>query len=786
MDTGPFDAKIMLIGEAPGAQEERIGLPFVGPAGNLLKQLLSHSGIDYSQCYATNVMNVRPPNNDFAHFYQERNRKTPTPQLADGWEKLRQKIETIKPNIVILLGAEPLRAVTGKMGIMTWRGSVLSFRGIKVISTYHPSNVLRVYENHVICEHDFTRALEESLSSELNVPTLNLRLLPSFEETTRYLSDARKSRRISFDLETTGDLIRQIGFAFRNHDGIIHAISIPFMKSGLTSSHVSKTVIKIAASESGVTSYWTPEQEVSILTLIAEILEDEKIQKVGQNSISFDQNFLEKQFGISVQNHYMDTMHAHHLCYAEFLKSLDFMCTLYTKHSNYWTEKVTADDLSQSRYNAMDCVVTLECSERLDHELKSLEMEDLYFNHVHRLSFALTRAQNHGILIDIEKRKDLLNEYEGELEVLQKEINDLAGQEVNINSPKQMKQLLYEKLKFPVQLSKTRKETTDANALKVLLKKYPREEILQKILAFREKSKLISTYLKAKLDADGVFRTSYNPSGTVTGRISSSQTLEKRGGNLQNIPKRLRQLFIARPGCSFVKGDLSQAETRVVSEILKKLGDRTLSDKYASKGFDIHKWTASPIYHKPENEITSTERSVGKVSNHSGNYGAGPNVLVKEARKRGIETIDVKFARRMLEERHRQIPGLKKWWRQCEQRVKRTRCITTCLGRKRFFFGRFDNQTYRAAYAQEPQSTIGDVNNKIFYLCDELMDSDCHPVLQVHDETVVECPDEKVDLVIEQMKKIAQIPLFINESPLFVPIDISVGKNWRETKPIDE
>ena len=173
----------------------------------------------------------------------------------------------------------------------------------------------------------------------------------------------------------------------------------------------------------------------------------------------------------------------------------------------------------------------------------------------------------------------------------------------------------------------------------------------------------------------------------------------------------------------------------------------------------------------------TVERAVGKLRNHSGNYGAGPGVLVNEAIKREIPGITYKFSKQILEAGHRQVPGLKKWWRHVERTIRTARSLETCLGRKRYFFGRFEHATYRAAYAHEPQSTCGDVNNEIFFKCDELLEHG-YPLIQVHDETVLEVPDEYVDEAVKRFQEFARTPLFINDVPLFIPLDISIGKNW--------
>ncbi|KKL17688.1 hypothetical protein LCGC14_2483090, partial [marine sediment metagenome] len=224
-DIGPPDAKIVLIGEAPGEEEERAGIPFVGAAGSMLKQMLSHSGINYSQCYTTNVMNVRPPGNKFKYFYDG---KMPSRELEDGWARLRDKVAAVKPDVIIPLGKEPLKALCNKNGIVDWRGTWLSFRGINVLPTYHPSYILRVYKDHPIVEMDFIKAVTRR-------PAIEPRMIiqPTTQQVFTFLEVAiKKCLRVSFDIETVGKHIRCLAIA---HYGVNivkrpQAICIPFIK----------------------------------------------------------------------------------------------------------------------------------------------------------------------------------------------------------------------------------------------------------------------------------------------------------------------------------------------------------------------------------------------------------------------------------------------------------------------------------------------------------------------------------------------------------------------------
>ena len=423
-------------------------------------------------------------------------------------------------------------------------------------------------------------------------------------------------------------------------------------------------------------------------------------------------------------------------------------------------------------------------------------MKNLYKTYrtiTHPLSCALADAQQHGILIDLDARSDLKKRMEIKIASTSDRITELAKHSVNPNSPKQVAKLLYDDLKFPKMYSKKRTVTVDENALLSLLKKYPHEEILSAIVSYRKDTKLVSTFLDVAVDGNNRMHTSYNASGTKNYRISSSKDLWGSGMNLQNIPvgkrpgvENIRHLFIAPDGYSLVKCDLRQADTMVVARILCRYGDYTLWNKYAELGssFDIHPWAASPIFGLPEAQISKSQRDVGKISNHSGNYCAGPGVIVTTALKWGVDGVDYQLAKKIIDAKKLMMPGLVKWWKDVEKRVRTTRTLTTCLGRRRYFFGRTDDNTViRDAVAFEPQSTAsGDTCNIIFLRLHQQLKRPSIPILQVHDECVVECPDSCVENVIKLMREVAMIPLFLNKDldPLIIPLDISVGKNWRD------
>jgi uracil-DNA glycosylase family 4 len=798
-DIGPFDAKIMIIGEAPGREEESQGIPFVGQSGILLKQMVREAGIDYSRCYITNVCDVRPPANKFDYFYEGPKRVQPKDSLRKKWFELGDKIKSLKPSVIICLGNEPLRAVTNLKGVEKWRGTRIDAYDTKVIATYHPANILRAYYHRVIAVLDLKKAKRESEGLVYKAPEIIIS--PTCSDVLSWMNNL--GPQVSFDIETIGKRIRAIAFATTMLDGAISAISIPFFRMS-NSSLITKSNSTMISLGSPDINYWSQSDEELILEAIARIMEDSSIKKIGQNSIHFDSPLIESEFGIKTNNHYMDLMHAWHVLYPSIgvqikvndsqsgKKGLKFISTILTDHPNYWTKKDTQIDESEWMYNAMDAAVTLESAIMVEKELEDEGLSDLYFNHVHPLTFDLLKASDRGVLWDQEEANKMKLRLEKDKLRLTNELEQLTGKkDFNSNSPKQVKELLYGDLGFPkIYKRGTRTLTADEDAIKRLQAKYPNEPALAKIIQFRKTAKLISTYIDIALDDDGRVRCSYNSSGTITGRISSSKNLWGTGMDLHNIPKgytkgteSTRHLFVAAPGNTFVVGDLKQAEAMVVAWILKSLGDSTLYDLYHDPSFDIHKWCAALVLEKPENQVTKNDRQqVGKLANHSGNYMSGPGVMEKRALKDGYDGFTYTLCKKYLARRKAAIPGLQWWWDDVERRLRASRTLTTCFGRRLHFFGRLDGEELRSAVAFEPQSTVGDVCNTMFR---ELSNkNDYWPVLTTHDEIVLETKDHRdyIDLATNAMILASRIPLHIRDGveDLTIPIEIMTGPNWRD------
>jgi uracil-DNA glycosylase family 4 len=355
---GNPNAKILLLGEAPGEDEDATGRPFVGKAGQLLDTLLQGAGIDRSNVWTTNVYHWRPPSNDIERWKE-------IEQFVGPKEKQHEitwrEITEVDPNVIVALGGVAMEFVTGHKGITKWRGSVLPAldKNHKVVSTFHPSHLLRtygeVYEYYqrYVVQLDLQKAVRQSLYKEYKPPSRVLQIARSSLDVYNYFRQYSTMPYSSIDIEVFKSNPICIGIAQSKH----HAISIPLVQKW---NNIQISTIP----HSDLANIWK---------MVAQHLASPRYKKIGQN-FKFDQERLEG-LGFKVENFYADTMLLSHTIQPEFPKSLAFLCSIYTDEPYYKDEgkqfnpkRDRIDQLLQ--YNAKDAAVTLEVFEG---QLKDLE-----------------------------------------------------------------------------------------------------------------------------------------------------------------------------------------------------------------------------------------------------------------------------------------------------------------------------------------------------------------------------------------------------------------------------
>ena len=749
---GDKQARIMLIGECPGEKEMELGRPFVGQAGKVLEGILDEVGLVRSQLYITNVMQTRPAGNNFKLFYTKvKGRVVPSVELLEGYERLRNEIASVRPNVIVPMGNEPMKALLGHGGIVDYRGSILQSPYGKVVPTIHPAAVLRKWEYRPAVISDFTRIIEESVTPDVRYDTRELVVAYSMEQALEELRKLKEAKYVTFDIEEETDQVTCIGFA----SGREQAVCIPFWYG-----------------DSG--SLRTTEEEVRIWEEIKSLLEDERVLKVAHNG-NYDIGELDRLYGIEVKGFAYDTQLMGHTLYPELPKSLAFYTSIYTRQPYYKFMRKTDEAEVHFRYNALDCCVTYEVKEKMLLELAEEKMEPFYQRYLHDLVGPMLRMERKGVLFDKKRCMELRAVYRRGIARLERLLNAQTGKELNARSPDQMKSWLYGELKLPKQYQKDKvtgekKLTVNEEALRNLIKERPDVKGLKTILAIREKEKIYGTYLKVTLDSDDHIRCNFNISGTETGRLSSSKTLRGTGTNLQNIPGGVvKSLFLAEGGCVLINADLSQAEARVVAYLA---GESRLI-KVFEEGGDIHRKNAANIFGKSESEVSDEERQMAKRVVHASHYGMGPATFAKDA------GIPLGRAKALLNQYFATYPRIKIWHMQVADSLRKSRVMRTPFGRKRVFFNKWSESVLREGLAYVPQSVVPDIINQGIV---ELDKQGVDVRLQVHDSILCTELDsfECVTQTVEKIRQALTCAIEINGKVFVIPVDFKVGYNWQE------
>ena len=778
--SGPRTAKIVIVGDAPGTNDTP-GHPFMGYTGDMLTNMLGRAGIQRHECFLTNIVHSKPPKGDFEHFYKSANQL----DYLRGVLQLKTDIETIKPNLVIALGPHALRALTNRKAINDWRGSILEgtlAKGTKVIGTYHPSVIIKIWDYKAIAEFDFKRCAEEAKYPELNLPKREFFLNPSAADAEPIVRQMEQADWLAVDIETAEDdnkkiNITCIGFSDRADRALVLAFSNP------QNQHFARCLLSSPS------------------------------KKIFQNGNIFDVPVL-RSHGFEVRNFAWDTMLGHHSLFPEcaggedemskmegkkkqaaIRKGLAFQTSLYTREPRYKDDgklwHATGDIQMFYRYNALDCCVTREIKDVQELELASYGTTGV-MEHAMSLVEPLMSMTQTGIKIDVALRHRMKEDIEMEVSRLESFLTAGAGRSINAESSKQVQDLLYTQLNLPAQKNrKTGKPTADKDAINKLAGKY-NHPLLLTILKIRQRRKMIETYLNAPIDADNRMRCSWDVTGTRSGRLSSRGSLSGSGTNLQNIPVEMRSMFIPDDGCVFVYRDFSQAEARVVAALAN---DSYLLELFADPSRDVHKETAAAIYGIRVADVTPEQRYTAKRVRHAVNYGmdAGRFVEVvnEDAEDTGIR-IDYATARKVIDGFFMLHPNHKTvYWAGIERELRATRTLNTAFGRKRTFFGRMDDKLVREAYSYPPQSAIGDLCCKaLVAIYRELQlgkpEWKVQLLLNVHDSILVQCPRERAREVAGAMGECMDIPVPVNGHILKVPTDCKIGDNWKDVKDIQK
>jgi len=816
---------VWVVGEAPGADEDQAGIPFVGRSGQELDRMLLEAGFTSGDCCFTNPFKVRPPNNDL-----ERLNEYGIPNevyLNQFWEEL----ETWKPPIVIACGATPLSILCphtrskrdGTSKITQWRGSLLLSKRLPtsyVVPVLHPAAVLRTWSERQIAILCLGRAREErdyvlSHNGKLQpLPERELITEPAPQVVLEFLHEATNQREaVSNDMETIGG---KYPYTFSVAVSPKRAISFNF---------------------------WLYDDDwcVRIWRSLDLLLRTHRT--IGQNYIGFDCHELDTLgFNPTVGN-VSDTMVRHHTLWPEFEQKLQFQTFQYTREPYYKDEgKLWSPAEGQHQlqlYNCKDTVVTYEVHNRQEEEFDDRpHLRDFYNNVAIKRARAFYRMDNRGLLVNTDKLLKLRNHIVAEIDKNCIEAESLTGRHVasasclfqdhkqqckcnlkaiaamhgckqkdvlNLGSPKQLiDQFKTMGIKLPLKRAakgKPSRESVDEITLRKIVLNNNTIRLPFTIMNLRELGKIKGTYVDAKL-LDSVLYTSYSPTGTITFRSSARGNIFGYGTNLSNLPKHselgmmYRECLEARPGKILLVADQKGAEDWIVQGIIVDNGGSSMGLDELVQGINRHRKLASFLFGKPTTDISkeSLEYHLGKRTRHAGNYDMRENTMADNILKDlppGTNPIPPVFCKWLLEKFHEAEPDIRGVFHEwVKETLKRTRVLRNPLGFERIFFGLrpYDNNedVFREGYAQVPQSTVACNNGMAIVYLDERN----APILKDdHDAVTLEI-DDNINEVVTYVKMVQsaydRVIKFPNGLEVRIPAEFELGYNLKAMETLKD
>ena len=531
------------------------------------------------------------------------------------------------------------------------------------------------------------------------------------------------------------------------------------------------------------------EEALKIVNEFRPVFENENSLKVGQN-IKYDMIVLQN-YGVQVKGPLFDTMIAHYVLQPELRHGMDYLAEIYLHYQTIHIDELIGPkgknqknmrDLAPKdvyRYACEDADVTLKLKNVLEKELKENDAERLFYDIEMPLVPVLVNIERNGVLLDTEALKQSSAHFTAQMENIEKEIYELAGETFNIASPKQVGEVLFDKLRIVEKAKKTKtgQYVTSEEVLESLRHKHP---VVEKILEHRGLKKLLGTYIDALPQLinprTGRVHTSFNQTVTATGRLSSSNP------NLQNIPirdengKEIRKAFIPDEGCFFFSADYSQIELRIMAHLSE---DKNMIDAFLSN-HDIHAATAAKIYKIDLQDVGSDMRRKAKTANFGIIYGISVFGLAERM------NVERKEAKELIDGYFETYPGVKAYMDKSIRVAQEKGYVETIFHRKRFLPDINSRNAVVRGYAERNainapiQGSAADIIKVAMARIYQRFQTEgiqAKMILQVHDELNFSVPVEEKErveeIVIEEMEHAYR---------MHVPLkaDCGWGKNWLE------
>lgn len=840
---GPIDAKLVILGEAPGEAEDVMGLPFQGAAGRLLNDLLREVGIRRQHVFVTNAVRCRPTKSVNGFI---RNDKPKKASIVACTDHLLAELACIDPTVIVVMGETALISLMGLSGITKYRGSVLTAsldtvsgtRDVKVIPTFHPAYALYDARQRPIIASDLRRAAEE-LSTLEHTPDQKtkwneIRTLDGLHELVDYLIAQPV---FAFDTETSGPY-KDGGLDPRFFETLCLSFScvegegwvVPIRGQLPKDKWDTKTGYY---NTDDLPWEWSETEYMSVVIPELQRLFASDTPKVAQNG-KFDRHVLAKM-GIDVREFVFDTILAHAVIDENQPHNLEHLRTQYTNLDRYegFKDALPRDDAPYSlvdpaelrAYAAADTDVTLRV---FPHLMKGLDQEGaqawwVLENMMMPLSDSLFTMERNGMLVSEERLWQLQTQYTTWICEEEERLFENVGRRFLYSSPLQLSRLLFtERGLEPLKLTASGGFSTDAETLGELHVIYPDDPALSSIMNLRKLIRMRDTYLAGKdghggllrwVDNDWRIHSRFNVGKVVTGRLSSEAP------NLHNIPKKdaedidvaeldlaVRTLFVAPPGYYLVESDYSQLELRLQAYICQ---EQVLLDAFKTGKVDQHKLTASLVYGIPQSDVTKNQRTEAKKVNFTVGYGGGIPAITR------VTKWDRDRADAFLQKMKKGYPATEKKRRMAVRELERNGFVQNRFGRRRHFpaypqvmrvatitrdqrerslarqhAARMERQAYNF-WIQSTGSdilTLATINAVLRN--DVLRRIGVIPVLTLHDALYFYVPIPAIDEAIPEIRRVMEgvtkeyAILFPSMADWELPVDISWGTSWG--KPIGE
>lgn len=786
-------ARVMLI--ADGATDDDIasGYAITGQAERTLASFCRDNKLKFDEFYRTALIKDRINLHDH---------KANIPLVTDSYKHiLSEEIKNIGPNVIVPLSELSFNFVTGVSGIRKFRGSVLparmdfTGRPIRTIPILGPNPYLNEdYKLHFITRLDFSKVARNIDATGVIEEIGKVWVATSADALRNYFSrHYSKAEYVVIDIETYVGIPTCISFCFDGQE----SVTAPILDRSLSF-----------------------DTRMLMIKVIAELLAS-PLPKVNQN-IKFDWKKLER-FGFDVKNVVGDTLLAASCLYAEFPKNLGFLTSLYTDMPYFKDEGKQFDPSVHDRsrlylYCAKDSLATHQIYTAQKQELVEMGVGKVYDKLIEILPI-YKRMEQLGIRVDNEQREKLIAKYESKFDIQLYKLHSLCGgREINPLSPIQIRKIVYDELGYTkirgIKTTAGGEAATDEESLELLMwMGHPRgtnvqetKEILKAVIACRKLHKVIE-YLYSPIHPDGRARCEFNLGGSETGRTTSGKTTDNLlivkkdkvklvdlGRSFQNIGKHgfevegedcgqdLRSIFVPSPGYSFVECDLSQAEARVDAVLARDFDILSVFDG----PIGIHRLTGNWIYNCPPEEIKKHVLVDGvdryhqaKTARHAGERNMRADRLMMMIHQ------PIRECERILKTFHEKQPNIREvFHREIREQIQKHRVLISPNGRRRDFYGRFDQHQINEGISTLPQAIVTDyLKNglrRTFEECDY-----ARPLNEQHDGFLAEVPEGKERAYGEVFVRNTQVGIdfrtcsLARDFELTIPVEVEWSNtNW--------